>query len=517
MTEHSSVGGGNERGRGFFAFVERTGNALPDPVFIFIALTVILIAVSYLVSVFGLSVDHPITGRAITAVSLLSADNVSRLLTEMPATFSRYQPLGLVLVVMMGAGVAEKSGLLGATMRAALHDVRRTLLTPVIVAVGMLGSLAGDAAFVVLVPMSAVVFAAAGRHPLVGLAASFAAVAGGFSANLVPGQVDALLFGITQAAADIIQPGWQPNIAGNWYIIAAAFLTKLPIIWFITDRIMEPKFGAWAAGADVGQLAGAERVTDTEKSALRRAGLAALGIVLLWIFLTIGPGQALIDKEAVGEARFNPLFQSLVPGFLFLFLVPAWVYGARAGTIKSHRDVVRYMSSAMSDMGYFLVLAFAAAQFITLFSWSNLGVILAINGASFVQSINMPVPITLASVVVVTGFINLFVGSASAKWALLSPILVPQLMLLGISPEMATAAYRMGDSPSNVMSPLFVYFPLMLVFCQRWITGFGLGSLLAIMIPYGVALLLAGMVLAVGFAVLDLPLGPGASVQYSLQ
>ncbi|MEX3011837.1 AbgT family transporter [Hoeflea sp. TYP-13] len=502
---------------GFIAAIERTGNRLPDPVFIFIWLIVILMLVSAVAAYFGLSAIHPVTEQPVDAKSLFSAENLRQLMTKMPTTFTHFHPLGYVLVVMLGAGVAERTGFLGAAMRAGVRDAPKLLLTPIVVAVGMIGNLAADAAYVVLIPLAGVIFAAAGRHPVAGIAAAFAGVSGGFSANLFPGQLDALLFGITEAGAEILDPTWNANIAGNWYLIMALFFIYLPVIWYITDRQVEPRLGPWTGGAVAeADEAVSGPLTDAERRGLKWAGLTVFAVIALWVFLTIGPGTPLMDPDAKPEARLTPFYQSLVAGFFFLFLLSGWVYGHVTGTIKNHRDLVKLMSESMAEMGYYLVLAFAAAHFVAMFIWSNLGLILAIDGAEFLRWTNLPGPLLLAGLLVLSGFINLFVGSASAKWALLAPILVPMLMLLGISPETATAAYRIGDSATNIITPLMVYFPLILIFCQRWDKNFGMGSLMAVMIPYSVWLMITGVVIIVAWTAFNIPLGPGAVVDFSL-
>ena len=504
--------------KGFIGAIERTGNRLPDPVFIFIWLIGILMAVSVVASLGGLSAVHPITNEPVNAQSLVSAENLRRLLTDMPTTFTHFHPLGYVLVVMLGAGVAERTGFLGAAMRAGVADAPKALLTPFIVAVGMIGNLAADAAYVVLIPLAGVIFAAAGRHPVAGIAAAFAGVSGGFSANLFPGQLDALLFGITEAGAEILDPEWNANIAGNWYLIMALFFVYLPVIWYVTDRQVEPRLGPWTGGtvADTDEPIKGP-LSDQERRGLKWGLATILGVVLLWVVFTIGPGTPLIDETARPEARMNPFYQSLVAGFFVLFLLSGWVYGAITGVIKTHRDLVKLMSESMAEMGYYLVLAFAAAHFVIMFVWSNLGLILAIEGAEFLRWTNMPGPLLLAGLLILSGIINLFVGSASAKWALLAPILVPMLMLINISPETATAAYRIGDSATNIITPLMVYFPLILIFCQRWDKDFGIGSLMAVMIPYSIWLMISGIVIIVGWTALDLPLGPGATVGFTLR
>lgn len=454
----------------------------------------------------------------------------------MPKTFTHFHPLGYVLVVMLGAGVAERSGFFASGMKAAVSKTPAALLTPVVALVAMLGNHAADAGYVVLIPLAGILFAAAGRHPLAGIAAAFAGVSGGFSANISPGQLDALLFGITEEAVNVsgLDPSWTMNIAGNWYFIAVMTFVYLPLIWIVTDKIIEPRLnktsGDWRKGG--GELTTQFQEVQTgldekQVKGLKVAGLAALGIVGLWILMTFAPGTPLINEAAcapgtieAGECSVHttlrPLYTSLVGGFMALFLACGWAYGKVAGTIKNHRDLVEMMSGAMRDMGYYLVLSFAAAHFVAMFGWSNLGLISAVHGANGIQATGLPLPLVLALMVLLTGVLNLFVGSASAKWALLAPILVPMLMLLGFSPEAATAAYRVGDGATNIITPLMVYFPLILIFAQRWKKDFGLGSLTALMLPYSIWMLIIGLILVIVWVMTGFDLGPNAPIGYAL-
>ena len=523
---------------GFLGWVERNGNKLPDPVFLFFYLIIALVAISVLSAALGVSAQHPTTvdeatGQplVIEAVSLLAADNIQKLWVEMPKTFTHFHPLGYVLVVMLGAGVAERSGFFAAGMSSAVRSAPKALLTPVVALVAMLGNHAADAGYVVLIPLAGILFAAAGRHPMAGIAAAFAGVSGGFSANISPGQLDALLFGITEEAvgASMLDPSWTANLAGNWYFISAMTVIFLPIIWYVTDKVIEPRLGPWTGGASAGGDEEMDSIAHTDSSTtgkgLRNAGLAALGVVALWAAMVFAPGTPLMNEAAcdgipAGDCSIHsvlrPFYQSLVAAFFVLFLATGWAYGSTVGTIKDHRDLVNMMSESMKDMGYYLVLAFAAAHFVAMFGWSNLGLISAVHGAAAIQSTGLPLPLVLGLMVLFAAMLNLFVGSASAKWALLAPILVPMLMLLGISPEGATAAYRVGDSATNIITPLMVYFPLILVFAQRWQPSFGLGSLTAMMLPYSVWLLISGTVLIVIWFYLGIPLGPDAPVGYTL-
>jgi len=519
----------------FLSWIERTGNKLPDPVFLFLYLVAGLILLSVFADILGWSAVHPTeidpetgSNKVIAATSLLSAENIRKLWVEMPKTFTGFHPLGYVLVVMLGAGVAEKSGLFGAAMRAGVANAPKYLLTPIVALVAMMGNLAADAAYVVLIPLAGVIYAAAGRHPIAGIAAAFAGVSGGFSANLFPGQLDALLFGITQSAANTVFPDWQANIAGNWYFIIGMTFVFLPVIWYVTDRIIEPRLGTYRPlGAQAVSAGNAATIADDgivtepdidgplssdQRKGLRHAGLATLAVMALWLLMTLGPDTPLIDETASPEAQLTPFYQSLVAGFMVLFLLAGWAYGRATGAVKNHRDLVRMMSESMGDMAYFLVLAFAISHFVAMFGWSNLGLITAVHGADGLETLALPAPLLLILVVLFTAALNLFIGSASAKWALLAPVLVPMLMLLGVSAEMTTAAYRVGDGATNIITPLMVYFPLILVFCQRWVKDFGIGSLAATMIPYSIGLLLVGMLLVGIWVVAEIPLGPASPV-----
>ncbi|NQY39422.1 MAG: AbgT family transporter [Henriciella sp.] len=527
--------------KGFLGWVERTGNKLPDPVFLFAYFIIALVVISVISAMLGVNAllnDQVLGGMPdsqkarfgigddgiISAVSLLAAENIQKLWVEMPKTFTHFHPLGYVLVVMLGAGVAERSGLFASAMRSAVRGAPVFLLTPVVALVAMVGNHAADAAYVVLIPLAGVLFASAGRHPLAGIAAAFAGVSGGFSANLFPGQLDALLYGITEEAGEILDASYDANIAGNWWFIVALMLIYLPIIWVVTDKVIEPRLGTWkpSEGADAESYGDEDKpLSPEQKKGLRNAGLAVLGVIALWVLMTAGPGTPLwLDGEGTERLewyqRAAPLFQSLVGGFLVLFLAAGWAYGAAAGTIKNHRDLVDMMSEAMKDMGYYLVLSFAAAHFVAMFGWSNLGLISAVHGAAAIESSGLPLPILLGLIVLFSAIINLFVGSASAKWALLAPVMVPMLMLLGVSPDGATAVYRVGDSATNIITPLMVYFPLILVFARRWVSDFGLGSLTATMLPYSIWMLISGILLVVGWTYLGLDLGPGAPMAISL-
>ena len=529
--DQSAIDSPARRQRGFLGFVERVGNILPEPTMIFVWLILVLMVLSTVGQFAGWSASLAFSGEkapdwatldngvlTYSATSLFSAENIGRLLTEMPRTMSSFAPLGLILVIMLGAAVAERSGMFAALIRLSLGNASKALLTPIVAIIGMVSHHASDAAYVVFIPLAAIVFATAGRHPLAGLAAAFAAVSGGYAGNITPGQIDVLLFGFTQEAARIVDPAWTMNPLGNWWFILAIVLLFTPAIWFITDKVIEPRLGKWGGEADAAMTAELARseVTADERRGLRRAGLAALAIVALFAALTLTPGYSpLINEEAVGTARLQPFYGALIAGFFLLFMSAGIAFGSATGSVKSYRDVTRMMQEGIMALAPYIVFVFFAAHFVAMFNWSRLGPIIAINGAEGLKAMALPAPFLLVSVLLMSSFLDLFIGSASAKWSALAPVVVPMFMLLGISPEMTTAAYRMGDSYTNIMTPLMSYFPLILGFARRWDKGFGVGSLLALMLPFALAFMVLGISMVIGWVALDLPLGPGATVYYT--
>jgi aminobenzoyl-glutamate transport protein len=416
---------------------------------------------------------------------------------------------------MLGAAVAERTGMFAALIRVSLRNASRKLLTPIVAIIGMVSHHASDAAYVVFIPLAAIIFAVAGRHPLAGLAAAFAAVSGGYAGNVMPGQIDVLLFGFTQEAARIVDPTWTMNPLGNWYFILAIVAIFTPIIWFVTDRVVEPRLGTWNGIVDAETRADLEKteVTPAERRGLRHAGFVALALLALFAALTLWPGYTpLIDEEATGTAALEPFYSALIAFFFLLFLLTGAAYGRAVGTVRGAADVVEMMGHGMRTMAPYLVFVFFAAHFVAMFNWSGIGPIIAINGAGSLSAMAIPAPILLVTVLLLSSVLDLFIGSASAKWSALSPVVVPMFMLLGISPEMTTAAYRMGDSYTNIMTPLMSYFPLILAFSRRWDGTMGVGSLLALMLPYALCFMAAGIAMTVGWVALDLPLGPGAQV-----
>lgn len=493
--------------------VEKAGNKLPDPVTIFLVLIGVVMLASLALAGLGTSVEHPITGDTVSVVNLLTGSQLQTLLVGMPGVLTGFAPLGMVLVVMIGAGIAEKTGLLSAGLRVMVADVPKFLLTPALVFAGVMGNLAVDSGYIVMVPLGAVVFMAAGRHPIAGIAAVFAGVSAGFSANLVVTALEPLLFGITQGAAQTIQPDWTLNNLDNYYFTIALTPVLVLVGTLINNYVVEPRLGEWQRPADFAAPEGDGSLSANEKKGLLWAGLSLLAIVAIVLFLTI-PSDGILRSPTGG---LGPFFQSIVAILMIAFLVSGTLYGVAVGRVKSDKDVVELGTKSMADMGGYIILAFAMAHFISLFGASEMDTVLAISGAEGLQALNLPAPLLIVGMVLLVAVLNLFMGSASAKWALLAPVFVPMLMLLGISPEGTTLAYRMGDQATNIITPLMPYLPLILIFCQRYVPEFGLGSLIAVMLPYSVAILMSSLAMIFVWFALDLPLGPDdASFTYDV-
>ena len=489
--------------------LERVGNRLPEPATIFLLLALSVVAASVVAAGLGLQVPHPKDGTPIVAESLLTRDNVRRMFTDAVRNFTGFAPLGLVLVAMLGMGVAEGSGLVGAALRGFIARVPRRLLTAAIVFTGVNANLAGDAGIVVLPPLSALLFAAAGRHPLAGVAASFAGVAGGFSANLLPSPLDALLAGLSQTAVDAsrLLPGYTVGILGNWYFLFASTFVLTAVGTWVTDAIVEPRLGAWR-----GEAARAEAPDSRERHALNAALLATLGCLVVFAVLALAPWAPLRLPDRSGLEAYDPLFQSIVMLVMLLFAVPGLAFGWVSGRIRSDRDVARMMGDAMAGMGTYIVLAFFAAQFVNWFAWSNLAAIVAVSGAKALQAIGLGGPLLMVGFILVTAFLDLFTASSSAKWATMAPLFVPMFALLGFTPEGTQVIYRIGDSCVNIITPLMPYMPFILATIQRYEPRAGMGTIIALMIPYSVAFLLMWTALLLGWDALGWPIGPGVGM-----
>lgn len=496
--------------------VERAGNKLPDPAILFFVLMLIIWGLSAIFSTFEFSEIDPATGSAIEIHNLLTSAALAKFLSGMVTTFTSFAPLGIVLVAMLGVGVAEHSGFINAGLKSMLQITPKSFLTPALILVAIVSHTATDAGYVLVIPLGAVIFYAAGRHPIAGIAAAFAGVSGGFSANFIPSGIDPLLQGFTQSAARIIDPAMQINPLNNWYFTAASSVLIVLIGWYITDRIVEPRLKKVPVKIEEGEEVEMGALDSKEKKAFYLACLVMI-LSLAGLFFWAAPvDSALRDTEGEITSFAAPLMQSIVPLIFIIFLIPGVVYGMAAKTFKTTKDIIDSMTKSMSGMSYYIVMAFFCALFIDAFAKSNLGALLALKGASGLQALNMPAEITIIGIIILTASVNIFIGSASAKWALIAPIMVPMLMQLGISPDLTQASYRVGDSVSNIITPLMPYFPLVVVYCQKYVKDTGIGTLVSTMIPYSIAFFILWTIFLLIYWALGIPLGLQATYEYVL-
>jgi aminobenzoyl-glutamate transport protein len=498
----------------FLGAVERVGNKLPDPAVLFIALLFITWLLSWLLSWVQFDVIDPRTGGALVINNLLSGTAITQFTSSMVTNFSHFHPVGVVLVAMLGIGVAEHTGFINSAIRALLNVTPKSLLTPMVVLVGIVSHSAVDAGYVLVIPLGGVIFYAAGRHPLAGIAAAFAGVSGGFSANFVPSSLDPLLQGLSQEGARLLDPAIVLNPLNNYYFTTFSSVLIIGLGWWLTDRVVEPRLKETAIDGEEEDLPEMQDLTDSEQRGLRWS-IAAMLIGLAVLFVTVWPEDS-PWRNAAGAMTGSdaPLMASIVSLIFFLFLIPGVVYGIVAGTVKSSKDVIVGMTRAMNSMAYYLVIMFFIAQFVYAFGQSNLGVLLALEGAGALQALGMPAAGTIVGIVLLTAVVNIFVGSASGKWGLLAPIFIPMLMQLGISPDLTQAAYRVGDSSTNIITPLMPYFPLVVVYCQRYVKGTGIGTLTAMMLPYSMWFLATWTIFLLIYFAIGIPLGIDASYSY---
>ncbi len=496
----------------FLNAVEAAGNKLPDPASLFVILAIIVLVLSAIFGSMGVSAIHPGTGKEIKVINLLTVDGFRMIWSKAVSNFSNFAPLGMVLVCVLGAGVAEKSGFLAAFMQKMLKDAAPAVVTWVIIFIGINGNVAGDAAFVVLPPVAGVIFLSMGRHPLLGVFTAFASVAAGFCANIMLGMSDSLAYGFTEAAAKMIDPSYQQSPAINYYFLVVSCFLLTFVGTFVTEKIMAPRF----AGTDLSQYELDESVTamtEQKRKAVTKALWAGLATLLVIALLCVGPAPILGDPKShsIMDPK-SPFMTGIILMVTLVLFVPGAVYGFASGKYKNDKDMWSDISQAFKDISSYILLCFFCAQFTSYFAWSNLGMILAIKGAAGLQAMHITgIPLVIG-LVLVSCIVNIFIGSASAKWAILAPVMVPMMMLLGYDPALTQAAYRIGDSLTNPLSPLFTYFPLILGFAQKYEKNTGMGTIIANMLPYSLCFAIAWLLLLSVWIVLGLPLGPGGGI-----
>lgn len=495
----------------FLNIVERGGNALPHPASLFGIFALIALAFSAIGHWFDWTVVHPATGEVIHTVNLLSKEGLERILVEMVHNYTSFAPLGIVIVAIMGIGIAEGSGLIGALIRKLVLASPRRILTFVIVLAGILSNTASDIGYVLLIPLAGVIFVAVGRHPIVGMAAAFAGVSGGFSANLILGTIDPLVAGLSEEGARIIDPSYHVNPTANYYFMfVSTFLIAFIGTW-VTEKFIAPRYGKYT-GEDQGDKI--EPLSKIEKKGIRWSFVT----LLIWVAIVLAgiiPSNGFL-RGGDGGILSSPIIEGIIA---MLFLVAGSmgiVYGAVTGKYKNDGDVVKGMTISLKTIANYMVLVFFAAQFVAYFKWSNLGIIFAISGAELLVKANLGVIPLMIMFIILAAVINMFMGSASAKWAIMAPIFVPMFMLLGYSPELSQVVYRIGDSITNVISPMMSFFALIIAYFHKYDEKAGIGTIISTMIPYSILFFIGWTLLLVVWILFGLPLGPGAELYYEL-
>lgn len=494
-------------------WTEKAGNALPHPATLFALFALAALLFSALGHVLGWEVIHPGTKEIVRPINLLSHDGLHRILLEMVDNFTGFAPLGIVLVAMLGIGIAEQSGLIHALIRLLVLNAPGKLLTFVIVFTGIISNMAADVGYVLLIPLAGVIFQAVGRNPIAGMAAAFAGVSGGFSANLAIGTVDPLLAGLSTEAAQILDPSYEVNPTANYFFMVASTFLIAFTGTFISERIIEPRLGPYKS-TSIKQEQTFEKLSRREMKGLLMAAFTLLGIVAVTLIGIIPENGFLRGND--GGLLNSPLIRGVVAMLFITAGGMGLAYGFSTGTYKNDSDVINGMADSMKTLATYLVLVFFAAQFVAYFKWSNLGIIMAVKGAGLLMSANIGMIPLMILFILLSAAINMLMGSASAKWAILAPIFIPMFMIMGYSPELSQVVYRIGDSVTNVISPMMSFFALIIAFYQKYDPKAGIGTIVATMLPYSMAFLLVWILLLVGWLLIGLPLGPDAGIHYVL-
>ena len=494
-------------------WTERAGNALPHPATLFALFALSVLILSAVGYVLDWEVVHPGTKEIVKPVNLLSHDGIHRVLLGMVDNFTGFAPLGIVLVAMLGIGIAEQSGLINAVIRGLVLNSPKYLLTFVIVFTGILSNVASDVGYVLLIPLAGVIFLAVGRHPIAGMAAAFAGVSGGFSANLVLGTVDPLLAGLSQEAARILDPSYEVNPTANYFFMVASTFVIAFTGTFITEKVVEPRLGKYIDETKEKDNS-FDKLSKKEKKGLLMAFLTLIAIIIITI-IGIIPEDGFF-RGSDGGLLTSPLIRGVVAMLFITASALGLAYGFTTGAFKNDADVMKGMASSMKTMATYLVLVFFAAQFVAYFKWSNLGIILAVKGANLLMSTDIGLIPLMILFILLSAAINMLMGSASAKWAILAPIFVPMFMIMGYSPELSQVVYRIGDSVTNVISPMMSFFALIIAFVQKYDQKAGIGTIIAAMVPYSISFLILWILLLVVWLTLGIPLGPGAEIYYTL-
>ena len=491
----------------FLDRVEKVGNRFPHPATLFAIFAITVAVLSWIISRTGVTAVHPGTGETISAINMISGEGFRFMWSKATDNFVHFPPLGIVLVAMIGLGVAEGSGLISALLRHLVTSAPPRLITAAVIAAGILSHLASSAGYVLLIPLGAMIFAAFKRHPIAGLAAAFLGVSGGFGANFLIGSIDPILAGLTESAAQIIAPEMSVNPAVNFYFMLVSACMIVIAGTIVTEKIVEPRLGKYE-----GETEDFEKVSPNEQKGLIWAGASLAVFLVILAFLTIPEGAVLRHPET-GAILKSPFMTGLITAIMIFFIIPGIAYGIAVGSIKSDKDIVKFMTNSMKGLSGYIVLVFFAGQFVYYFKYSNIGILMAIKGAEFLGSIGFTGVMLLVAFVFLSAFINLFMGSASAKWAIMAPVFVPMFMLVGYHPGITQAAFRIGDSVTNIITPMMSYFALIVAFAQKYDEKYGIGTITATMLPYTIIIGLVWTILLAVWMLIGLPVGPDAPIR----
>lgn len=497
--------------------VERVGNGLPHPTTMFIIFTLILIAVSYITAKIGVKVSYEtydsatksLVNKETAVVNLLSPDSIRFMYTSVINNFTSFIALGTVFTIIMGVGVADGSGFMAAVLKKIVAVTPRRAVTATVIFLGIMSNVASSTGYVMLVPLGAILFMSFGRHPIAGLAATFAGVSGGWSANLLIGTNDPVFAGMSTEAARMINPNYTVLPTGNWYFMVASTFLITFVGTLVTEKIIEPRLGEYIPEEKIA----VDDISLDEKRGMKFA-LISLVVFFIVVGMLVVPENALLRNPTTGELLRSPFMSGIVFLMSMFFMIPGIFYGIGARTIKSDKDIINLMVKSINNLSGFMVLIFFAAQFVVFFNYSNLGIILSVKGANFLQETGfVGVPLIFAFIVM-TAIINIFIAVDSAKWAIMAPIFVPMFMRIGFSPELTQAAYRVGDSCTNVIAPLMPFFPLVVAFAQKYDKKSGMGTMISLMLPYSIAFLIGWIILLIIWFVFNIPLGIGGGIHY---
>lgn len=513
----------HNRTPGLLGVIERVGNLLPNPFWLFACLGILVLVLSWLGSLIGMEATDPQTGDKVEVVNLLSSDGLKEIVTGAVDNFTGFPPLGVIITVMLGVAVAEHAGLISAAVRSVVARTGPKTLTFLVALTAITGSVASDAIFVIMIPLGAMAFNALGRSPVVGAIVAFAGSAAGFDASLLLNITDVLLSGISTSAAQIVDPDYEVNPLSNYYFVIGSSIVLALIITLVTELFMDRKIHQIVNHADVDYSSIAftdEDGNDIEDLSLRPAELRALklagiafAVCMAVYFALLFVGGSPLQGEG-GSVMDSPLITDIAVPISVIFLILGVVYGLSVGSITKSTDIPDFMIRGLETMLPILVLFFVVSQFVAWFSASNIGVWVSIKGSDMLQSWNLPTVVLFGGFVVMVGVLNMLITSGSAQWALMAPIVVPMMMYLGISPEVTQMLYRIGDSTTSIVTPMNPYFAMAFAFVLRYYRKAGLGTIMSMTIPYCLTLMVGWFLFFVAWWALGIPLGPGAPMEY---